>query len=100
MAILSFAAYILIPTFTLAKLLINFEQVRDRDFSAKFGAFYDGLSLKNGKKVLLEPVAFLARRIFLAFLIIYSTKTFIWQILPLLASNLAVMIITFTTGSL
>lgn len=100
LAIAAFTIYVLIPLFTLVKLCRNFDQIKEKEFSAQFGALYDDLAVKNGKKVLLEPIAFLLRRVFLAFLIIYGTKVFIWQMTAIFVSTLIVMIITFTTGSL
>ena len=49
---------------------------------------------------MLHPVAFLARRIFLALLIIYGTKYFIWQVTQLMLSTMLFMIITFATRAI
>ena len=101
-AILVLVFYIIIPTYSLIKLLFKFDQLKvfSKDHFKRFGALYEGLAVKNGRKVMLEPIAFLIRRIFLAILVVFGSKTFIWQMIPLLLSNLIIMIITFATTSL
>lgn len=101
-SILVLVSYILIPAYTLIKLLYKFDELKvfSKDLFTSFGALYEGLAVKNGRKVLLEPIAFLTRRIFLAILVVFGSKTFIWQMIPLLLSNLVIMIITFATESL
>ena len=44
----------------------------------QFGAFYEGQAIKRGRKVLLYPIIFLARRLFLVYLVVAGTKVFIY----------------------
>lgn len=71
-AIIVFMVYVLVPIYTLTRIILNFDKVKDKDFIARFGELYGRLTIKNGRKVLLEPITFLIRRIFLVFLVIYG----------------------------
>ena len=102
MAIVVLALYISIPVFSILRLLFTFEKakVNNSIHFAKFGALYEGLAVKHGRIVMIEPIAFLARRIFLPMLIIFGTKVFIYQMIWLLLTNLTIMIITLASSSL
>ena len=101
-AILVFALYVLIPLYSLVNLLYNFKLVNrhEDEHFARYGMLYKGLKISHGRWVLLEPLSFLVRRIFLPVLIIYGPKVLIWQMISIIGSNLLVMIITFTTKSI
>ena len=80
LAISVFALYVLIPFFSLVKLMLNFEKVKlnQKSEMANFNSLFKGLNVKNGRKVLLEPIMYLVRRIFLVIMIINGPKIFIW----------------------
>lgn len=80
LAISVFALYVLIPFFSLVKLMLNFEKVKlnQKSEMANFNSLFKGLNDKNGRKVLLEPIMYLVRRIFLVIMIINGLKIFIW----------------------
>ena len=52
------------------------------------------------KIVLLEPTAFLVRRLIIASLIIFGTKVFIYQMVTLIMANLLVICLPFAIKSL
>lgn len=63
----------------------NWDKVRDKKakkFKRSCGAMYKGLDIKNGRKVLFQPISFLLRRFHLAILLIYFTnQTFMYQVM-------------------
>jgi len=61
-------------------LLRKFDQLAHANVRERHGAFYDELSLRNGKMVLLQPVWFLVRRLLLAIIVVLLKTTVIWQI--------------------
>lgn len=89
--------YIVLPLFALFKTMQDFDQITSREMKHQFGAFYEGKAIKRGKKVLLHPVLFLARRLFLVVLVVAGTKVFIYQMTMLMASTIAAAIVVFLT---
>ena len=61
-----------------------------------YGAFYDGLATKNGKKVLIWPMYFLARRLYLTYLIIFGTEVFVYQMAQIMLSSAIGAILPYT----
>ena len=59
-------------------VLRNFRQVDTKEVKDRYGSFYDGLATENGKKVLVQPMYFLARRLYLSYLVIFGTAVFIY----------------------
>jgi len=59
----------------------------------RFGAFYEGLNEKRGKKILFHPVFYLVRRIGMAWLVIQESITpLIFQLLIVFGLSFTVMI--------
>lgn len=81
-------------------LLCYFDKIREKDFAERFEALYSGLQHKNGRIVLLEPIAFLVRRLIIASLIIFGTKVFFYQMMTLIMANLLVLCLPFVIKSL
>ena len=100
LAIICLVAYITIPLFTMIVLLCYFDKIREKDFAERFEALYSGLQHKNGRIVLLEPIAFLVRRLIIASLIIFGTKVFFYQMMTLIMANLLVLCLPFVIKSL
>mmetsp|Transcript_6439 Transcript_6439/g.8626 ORF Transcript_6439/g.8626 Transcript_6439/m.8626 type:complete len:211 (+) Transcript_6439:2053-2685(+) len=100
MAIVTVAAYIVIPLVTLAVVLCKFDLVQEKEFAETYKALYEGLAITNGRKVLLDPANFLLKRFCLALLVIFGPKVLIYQMMPLLYANMLTFLITYLTGSL
>lgn len=67
----------------------------------KYGSFFEGLETKNGKKVLIQPSYFLARRLYLSYLVIFGTSdVFIYQMAQITASTLFAGILPYLIHSL
>ena len=62
--------YLAIPFGCLVIAMRNFSNLEQIQYLNRFGAFYEGLKLKNGKKVLSEPTLYLLRRLALALLVV------------------------------
>lgn len=45
----------------------------------RYDFIYQALKLKSGKKVLIQPLLFLLRRIYFAYLLVASKETFYWE---------------------
>jgi len=73
MTIVSMAGYLLIPAIAIIQLLRNFDLAEEKGFKNRFGALYEGLDTRKGRQILLEPIVFIARRIFVAWIVIYGT---------------------------
>lgn len=66
-------------------LLINWRRLPEKNFLVKWSALYELLNLKAGKWIILEPVTFLVRRLFLSVVVLY-TETFVFQFLVITAT--------------
>ena len=84
--------FITIPWLLLAYLTYYFNSLESKVFLAKIGAFYNALKIKNGRKVLLNPVAFIVRRIWLSYLIVYSQSILITQMAQVFVMTLFVVL--------
>lgn len=90
-----FIAYIGIPLYCLVRVSYNFSLDYLNRFEGVFGQLYEGLILQKGRIVLLEPILFLIRRVFLAVMVIYGTRIFMIQFILLTLSNMLITVITF-----
>jgi hypothetical protein len=50
----------------------------DNGKDSKIAAFYSEISIEKGSKVLLWPLFYLLRRLLLAFVMVFSSETFIF----------------------
>ena len=89
--------YIVLPLFAYYRSMIDFDLVLSRDMRHQFGAFYEGKAIKKGRKVLIHPVVFLARRLFLVYLVVAGTDEFIYQMMMLMASTIFSAIVVYLT---
>ena len=69
---------ILLPIRFIRRLYKNFEKLEEDVQKGKYGAFYDELKLKEGKKVLWVPSFFLLRRMLLGIAICIVGAKLIW----------------------
>ena len=74
-ALVVIAVYMLIPIIALIGVLANFSKTMSSEMIDKYGKFYEGLVVKKGKRVLLVPIYFLARRLYFSYLVIVFGKT-------------------------
>ena len=81
-ALVVIAYYILIPSIALIGILANFSLTTTHQMSDKYGKFYEGLVVKKGKRFILIPIYFLARRLYLSYLVIAAgTSVFVFQMM-------------------
>lgn len=62
--------YVLLPLYALIKALKDFKALGTSEMLHSYGAFYAGISLKHGRKVLIFPALQLVRRVFLVYIVI------------------------------
>ena len=89
-ALVCFAAYMAIPLYCLIKVGVSFSERFLTMYKSVYGYLYEGLATHKGRVVLLHPTLFLLRRLFLATMVIYGTKVFIFQMTPLMISNVLI----------
>lgn len=77
----------------------KFNLVNERNFKGTYGALYEDFDTTKGKKVLLEPFFFLFRRILIAWIVIYGTYAFIWQMTMVFAVMIFQIAIPFLVES-
>ena len=70
--------YLAVPLYAYYKSMTGFEKLTDKEMKQQFGAFYEGINVNCGKKVLLQPLSFYMRRIVLALLIVVGREELIF----------------------
>lgn len=70
--------YLVIPLYCFVRLFYNFDKAHEDDLAERIGFLYEGLAIKRGILVTLEPITFLLRRLVLAILVIYGTEIFFY----------------------
>ena len=70
---------VFLPIMFIWRLSRNFEQLNEVELKRKYGALYEELKLKAGKKVLWNPSFFLLRRMILGMAICVVGAKLIWQ---------------------
>ena len=93
LCILLLVTIVCIPSIFLLKLLCNFEKLESDEYRDKYGNFYQDLNLKLGRRVLLLPAFYIARRTLLAIAVLYASKTLYVQILILIATSMVQLFI-------
>jgi len=96
---LFFAVLAIVGPITLLFIVIrDFDKLDERQMRQKYGAFYEGLRLKAGKKVFLQIAFFMKRRLVMAFVIVVCKDELIAQIYLIWAQTaIASMIIGYAT---
>ena len=62
--------------------------VENSQFIARFGSSYADLETRNGKRVLIQPIYFFLRRLYLSYLVMFGSDTFVYQMAQLMGSTL------------
>ena len=68
--------YLLLPLYTLVKVLINFTEIKSKKFEDTFGSFYADIDINRGKRGLIQPCMLLLRRIYLVYVVMQGTQIF------------------------
>lgn len=69
------------PVYTTIKVFFNFDDLKKAEMRKKYGALYLDLATKRGKRVLIQPIAFLVRRLLLAGLVVLGNDlSYVFQI--------------------
>ena len=89
--------YITIPLYAYYRSMKEFQNLKSKDLKHKFGAFYKGRAIQKGRKVLTHPMIFLARRLFLVYLIVAGTDELIYQMMMLMGSTLISALLVYKT---
>ena len=71
----------------------HFTKLNEQLVKKRVGTVYDELDLRKGKKILIQPVFFLLRRIVLAYTIVYMKDNFAGQVIVIYLQTLASVII-------
>ena len=78
---LGFTALIIsAPLFVGIYLNSMFDYLQNEEVVEKYGQFYVGLNLEQGRLVLLQSVWFMVRRLALALTVVFLNETVIWQL--------------------
>ena len=89
------------PILVLIGVMRNYLHLHDKQIKKKYGSYYEGLATKNGKKVLVQPMYFLARRLYLSYVVIFGGSTvFIYQMAQITVSTLFAGILPYMIHSL
>ena len=77
-ATIAFFVYILIPIIVFMSVMRYYKHLDTEYVKYKYGAFYEGLATKNGKKVFIQPIYFLLRRLYLTYLVVFGSEVFVY----------------------
>ena len=97
------AVFFVLPFTVFLVAICKWSKVRDKKSTIHYsiGSLYEELSVKNGKRVLLQQVAFLSRRLHLAVLAIFFTEqTFVFQIMQIIGFTMGVTILPYLIDSI
>ena len=92
--------FVIVPIVVLTGVLRNFRHLDSDVIKARYETFYEGLAIKNGKKVLLQPSYFLTRRAYLCYLVIFGTGVFTYQMAQIMAASLIAGLLPYMIMSL
>ena len=74
--------------------------LENSQFMAHFGSSYADLDTKNGKKVLIQPIYFFLRRLYLTYLVMFGSDTFVYQMAQLMGSTLIAGVLPYVLLSI
>ena len=80
--------YLAVSLYAYYRSMKDFESLSDREMKQQIGAFYEGIDVKRGKKVLLQPLSFYMRRIVLAYLVVAGFDELIYQVMMFIGSTI------------
>ena len=81
----SYATLVICITYNVIPLVLLIRGIQlfhhgDKEYvTSTLGSIYRPLKVKNGRRVLVNPVAFIGRRLWLAWLIVYSSSDLVTQ---------------------
>ena len=75
---MAFVFYLIVPTFVFWTVLTKYHMLENSQFKERFGSSYADLDTKNGKKVLIQPIYFFLRRLYLTYLVMFGSDTFVY----------------------
>ena len=78
-----------------AAVLSRYDMIDNSHFKWRFGSSYADLETKNGKKVLIQPIYFFLRRLYLSYLVMFGSDTFVYQMAQLIGSTLIAGILPY-----
>ena len=87
-AIVSFVFYICVPSIVFTTVLCKYHMLENTQFQARFGSSYADLNTNVGKRVLIQPIYFFLRRLYLSYLVMFGSTTFVYQMAQLMGSTL------------
>ena len=86
--IVFFVLYTIVPAFFICRTCVNHEKIFGNKFKllepkwkAMYGAFYEALDLKAGRKIFLHTGFFLLRRLLIGIAVTLVGDVFFWQLL-------------------
>lgn len=62
--------YLAIPILSVVFIMKDFDTIGRPEMIFRFGAFYEGLKIENGRKILLHPIFYLLRRVGMAWIVL------------------------------
>ena len=74
--------------------------VENTQFKERFGSSYEDLDTNNGKKVLVQPIYFFLRRLYLSYLVMFGSETFVYQMAQLMGSTLIAGVLPYFLQSI
>ena len=96
----SFVFYIFVPTLVFSTVLCKYHMVENTQFKERFGSSYEDLDTNNGKKVLVQPIYFFLRRLYLSYLVMFGSETFVYQMAQLMGSTLIAGVLPYFLQSI
>ena len=99
-ALATFTIYFTVPVIVSLLLLYRFKSANDPQMLHRVGAFYSNLNYRSsGRKVLLQPVSFLVRRLHMAWLVIQGSRILWYQISQVMAVTVFVVLLPYWLNS-
>ena len=87
-AVSTMTTYLAVSLYAYYRSMKDFKSLSDREMKQQIGAFYEGIDVKRGKKVLLQPLSFYMRRIALAYLVVSGFDELIYQVMIFIGTTI------------
>ena len=95
--IATMAIYILLPAYVYFKSMKEFKVLKSKEMKQSIGAFYEDKDIRRGKKVLLHPMSFLARRLVLVWLVVDGPQDLVFQMMIMMSSSILSIAVLYAT---
>ena len=87
---------LLMPVMMFRHVTHHFAWLADHKMKRRVGTLYDELDIRKGKKIFIQPIFFLLRRLILAYTVVHMNDNFAGQIAVILLQTLtSLMILSF-----